>query len=252
MSLRSVAVRVLALVWALGALVLPGFGLIDLSVSWDADWPVMLEAGWGLFFTAFVGLAFLVIAARPRAAAAPFVQLWLSSGCLVLAGALSAEPPALFAAALVALAVVSVGGAAPSRWRGRWGLRPLRPLVLLAVVAAAPAAVYAWQMTGRNREAGGLDLTMGVDHYAVQAAVGLAIVASTAVAACWPGGRRLLCFSAGASAGYLGLVSYNWPATPGGVGSAWSLSALVWGALVLVVAALPQRDGPKTAVPSAQ
>ena len=42
--MRLLAVRVLAVLFALTWLVLPGFGLIDLSVSWDPDWPVVLEA----------------------------------------------------------------------------------------------------------------------------------------------------------------------------------------------------------------
>lgn len=61
-----VAVRALALLFALSWLIIPGFGLIDLSVTWSPDWPVMLEAGRGLFFSVFVGLAFLVVALFPK------------------------------------------------------------------------------------------------------------------------------------------------------------------------------------------
>ena len=45
---RLIVVRVLAVLFALTWLVLPGFGLIDLSVTWDPDWPVVLEASWGV------------------------------------------------------------------------------------------------------------------------------------------------------------------------------------------------------------
>jgi hypothetical protein len=242
MSLRSVAVRMLALVWALAALTFPGFGLIDLSVSWDADWPVMLEAGWGLFFTVFVGLPFLVISVWPRTRSAPFVQLLLSVASLVIASIMSAEAPAFTAAVVVTLTVLSVRSAAP---RMRWRRPPVRPSgAFLALTAAGlvPAAVYSWDMAARNRRVGGLDITMGVDHYAVQAALPIAIVAATSVAAGWPSGRRLLGFSAGISAGYLGLVSYNWPATAGAVGSEWSIATVIWGGLALVASALPHSN----------
>ena len=65
-AMRRVAVRLLAGLFAVGWLVFPGFGAIDLSVTWDADWPQVLEAGWGLFFTVIVGAAFALVALRPR------------------------------------------------------------------------------------------------------------------------------------------------------------------------------------------
>ena len=33
--------------FAVSWFVLPGFAVIDLSVTWNADWPQVLEAGWG-------------------------------------------------------------------------------------------------------------------------------------------------------------------------------------------------------------
>ena len=52
--MRGVAARAFSGVFALSWLVLPGFGVIDLSVTWNADWPQVLEAGWGLFATVIV------------------------------------------------------------------------------------------------------------------------------------------------------------------------------------------------------
>ena len=62
---RLLVVRVLAAFFALTWLVLPGFGLIDLSVTWDPDWPVVLEASWGVFMTVLVGGSFLAARRRP-------------------------------------------------------------------------------------------------------------------------------------------------------------------------------------------
>ena len=56
----EILLRVLAGVFALSWLGLPGFGLIDLSVtlSPDPSWQGVLEAGWGLYMTAFVGVVY--------------------------------------------------------------------------------------------------------------------------------------------------------------------------------------------------
>ena len=62
--MRLLAVRVLAVLCALTWLVLPGFGVIDLSVTWDPGWPVVLEASWGVFMTVLVGGSFLAVAVR--------------------------------------------------------------------------------------------------------------------------------------------------------------------------------------------
>jgi hypothetical protein len=50
-----IVARLLATFFAPTWLLLPGFGLIDLSVTLDADCPVVLEAGWGVFMTVLVG-----------------------------------------------------------------------------------------------------------------------------------------------------------------------------------------------------
>ena len=42
-------------------------GVIDLAVTWDPDWPVALEAGWGLLCTIGLGLPFLAFGALAAA-----------------------------------------------------------------------------------------------------------------------------------------------------------------------------------------
>ena len=61
------------------------------------------------------------------------------------------------------------------------------------------------------------DVTMGVDHYAVQGALALALPALALLAAVWPCGRRLLGLGVGLCAGYVGLVSFAFPATWAGL-----------------------------------
>jgi hypothetical protein len=75
LPVRLLTVRLLAMAWALTWWIFPGFGLIDLSVTWDPGWPVVLEASWGLFMTVLVAGSFLTVAVRPHARAAPAVIL---------------------------------------------------------------------------------------------------------------------------------------------------------------------------------
>src|SRR6185312_14076347 len=74
-SVRTPVTRLLAVLFALTWLVFPGFGLIDLSVSWDEDWPVVLEAGWGAVMTVLVGGSFLAVAVRPTRTAPALAML---------------------------------------------------------------------------------------------------------------------------------------------------------------------------------
>ena len=80
------------------------------------------------------------------------------------------------------------------------------------------------------------ELTMGVDHHAVQGALAVALVALSPAAAVWPRGRRHLGLATGICAGYLGLVSFAFPATWAGFSPSWSALCMAWGAAVAVLA----------------
>ena len=235
-GVRIAGLRLLALVLSLSWLVFPGFGLIDLSETWDPDWPVVLEASWGLFCTVVVGVPFLVVAASPRRSGPALVQLGCAAAVLAVAAVAGLEAPLAGLTALLAveLAVVAAFRAAPP-------LRPLRtaldvPLLLTAVLAAPAWLVHARHMAAANRlELLTADVTVGVDHYAVQAATALALVVLPVVAACWPRGRVLLCLSSAAVAAYLGLVSSAWPGAEAGFSPAWSAAAMAWGAALGVL-----------------
>ena len=236
--MRQVTLHVVAVFFALTWLVFPGFGLPDLGVSWDPDWPVVLEASWGAFMTVLVAGSFLTVAVRPRARAAPAVTVavtlvaWAVSAVAALewellgfAGLLAGE------AALVAL-LLGRGRPVPPRW----SVRP--PLLGAAAAAAVPWTLHAVDMYRLNRnnisEAAG-DITMGTDHYAVQGALALALGALALAAALWPGPRRHLGLSVGLVAGYLGLVSLTHPGYDGALGTAWSALAIAWGVAVAVL-----------------
>ena len=237
--MRLVLLRVLATFFALTWLVLPGFGLIDLSVTWDPGWPVVLEASWGLFMTVLVGGSFLAIALRPRRSSPASVVLGVALAALLVSAAAGLEWQLLGYAALLAvqLPVVLL---VPDRERLRpvaWSVRP--PLLVCAALGIVPWTVHAERMFASNRRNAGViigDVTMGVDHYAVQGALAVSLVVLALLAACWPRGRRYLGASVGLCAGYLGLVSLAFPATWAGFSPLWSVIAMTWGAAIAVLA----------------
>jgi hypothetical protein len=244
--MRRIAACLLSGVFAISWLVLPGFGLIDLSVTWDADWPQVLEAGWGLFATAIVGAAFLLLAVRPRVSMPAGAQLVVATGSLAVSAVVARETGLLVLAALLGFQTAVVGGLLRGAWRDGMELwaplsRISRPLLLLAAFGAIPWFAYALQMWSLNREGrSDSDITMGIDHYAMQGAFALVLVVLPLLAALRADLHPFVPICAGAAAFYLGLVSLAWPDAAGGLGRAWSIAAMAWG-LALVAATVAHR-----------
>lgn len=241
----EILLRVLAGVFALSWLGLPGFGLIDLSVtlSPDPSWQGVLEAGWGLYVTAFVGVPFVAIAIRGRSRAAPAVAaLYVATMALICSAVVALEVPALVLAMVLGLETVIVTGA-PSRQVTRFPMRlTWQPLVIPLVLGLVPWLLYAWSMWNLNRQSRPeRDITIGVDHYAVQGAYALATLMLVALAVLWPAGRVFLALIAGVAAVYLGVVSWFWYPTPGAFDRTWSGLCAVWGLAVTVLALQPRR-----------
>ena len=227
---RILLVRMLAALFAASWVVFPGFGVIDLSVTWSSEWPQVLEAGWGLFFTVLVGAAFVSVAIRPRSAGPPVAQLAVSSLTLAVSVVAGRETPLAWVAVLLALETLVVSWLAGSSWRS-WAARVVSaPMLALAAVGLVPWIVYALDMWESNREERqDTDITNSIDHYAVQGALGLALAALPLLAALRPALTPLLGVCTGVAAAYLGLVSFAWQDAAGGFGRAWSGAALAWG-----------------------
>jgi hypothetical protein len=239
---RLLVVRVLAVLFALTWLVFPGFGLIDLSVTWDPGWPVVLEASWGVFMTVLVGGSFLAVAVAPHRTAPAQAVLLVTLATWLLATAAGLEEPLL----LYVGVLLAEGGVLLALAPAREPLRPFRrsvsrPLLAVAVLGVVPWLVHAERMLASNRRNAGVligDVTMGVDHYAVQGALAVALPTLAVLAAVWPRGRRLLGIGAGACAGYVGVVSAAFPGTWGGLSPLWSALCIGWGVVLAVLAAV--------------
>ncbi len=250
--MKGIVLRALAVLFALSWLVLPGFGLIDLSVTWASDWPQVLEAGWGLFFTVLVGAAFGLVAVRPRVSTPAVVQLVVAAGVLAVSAVLARELRLLalsFAIALETAIVMWI----PERERLRareLRLQVSRPLLLLASLGVVAWVVYAVRMYALSRQKRwDTDVTLDIDHYSVQGALGLALAALAILTTVCPGGCRFIACCIGVVAAYLGLVSFAWPDAAGGFGQAWSAAAMAWG-MALVAVALFRAIGAGRAGPA--
>ncbi|MFO6452916.1 MULTISPECIES: hypothetical protein [unclassified Aeromicrobium] len=226
--LRLWAVLV-ALVW-----LVPGFGLIDLFFSWNPDWPVMVEAGWGLFVSLGLALPLLVAAVRPASAQAALAQLSVAGAALLGAVVLGREAEAWWMLLLAAVSGLTVWAIARRQPSSSSSPVRLRALVPLALVAVPFALTYAWRMTTAGWDGPPADITNDVDHYVIQAALALAVPA-LALLATRSGSLRLSGTSAALMAGYSGLVSWAFPGTLAGWPAWISVGAMAWAAVVLAV-----------------
>ena len=246
--MRPLVVRVVAALFVLTWFALPGFGLIDLSVAWDPDWPVVLEASWGVFMTVLVGGSFLAVAVRPHRTAPAEVILLVTLATWLVATVAGLEWPLLLFVGVLLVETGIVAALLPARER----VRPLvlsvwPPLLVAAALGVVPWGVHAERMFASNRRGAGEiigDVTMGVDHYAVQGALALALPVLALLAAVWPRGRRSLGVGVGLCAGYVGLVSYAFPGTWAGFEPGWSVICVAWAASVAALAVLAPRAAP--------
>ena len=233
--MRPVLARVLAALFAAGWIVFPGFGAIDLSVTWDPDWPQVLEAGWGLFFTVLVGAAFVVLAFRPRSAA-PVAQLAVATIALAVSVVAGREASLVWVPVVLAVETLVVAWLARSSWRSALASRGAFPRWSRSWHSALSRGSRMPSTCGpRTAKRPDWDITNGIDHYAVQGALGLALAVLPLLAALRPALTPLAPVCAGIAAGYLGLVSFAWEDAAGGFGRTWSAAAMAWGLCLVAV-----------------
>jgi len=121
----------------------------------------------------------------------------------------------------------------------RWSTAP-GALVILAV---APCCAYAWTSARTTGGAQLTDDTWGLDHWPVQAALPLALLLISALAAGHPPGWRLPTWSAGTAAAWLAAVCWLEPHLVASVSRPWAAITLLWSAAFITATYLSAREG---------
>jgi hypothetical protein len=209
------------------------FGIIDLQTVLlnDPDWreSYLLETGWGVLFTLLVAVPFGALVARPHHGIL-LAQLVAVSVAIAAATLWSGYALLLVPATVVVVLAAAVGQLAGHRPRGL----PLdRALRWMAVLGAFGGGAFAARVLAEY-PAPHPDLTWGLDHHPMQAALGLAVATVGAVGAAGVGGRaagwRVPVWTLAVGVGWVGGWSMVYPDLPGSMGSGLGLAALVWAA----------------------
>ncbi|HEX6871242.1 MAG TPA: hypothetical protein VF163_09100 [Micromonosporaceae bacterium] len=245
------------MIFALTWFIFPGFGLADLmvTISPTPGWVMysVLEAGWGLLATMFISAAFMAAAIRPQWTYEIAVQVVAVAAALAAAAVAASEPRLWwFVAGLIAqlgllVWLARISGrpwsdatAEATLWSGdawsRW------PMLVMVALGAGPWLVYAVDMFAANRAGlGPVDLTVGVNHWAVQGALALSLILLSVTSIKRPPLRRFSAVRVGLAAAYLGLCSLRQPDAGAALPAMWSVAAIVWGAAVVMAAWLASR-----------
>lgn len=241
---RTLATRIVA------ALLAAVFGLLFFSLpllvlSWASSGEDEIHAvhgiGWGVLagLLLAVGLAAHAIAPRlvaPLQLAAAAVLALVVATALGDAGGLPQAAP--FVLALGLLVFLSPARSAFADLAPR-----NRVLLAIAVVAAVPLLVYAWDQAGLSRSAAPTDPHVAEeDHYGSMAGMGIALFLGGVVAAAQRPGWRVALWCAGLGAVLFGLASLIL-GSAGAVTAVWGVVAVVGGIAFIVVGELDARRG---------
>ena len=233
LAARAVA-GVSALFWGIAF-----FGLADLLVVVvnDPDWrdSYLLEAGWGVLFTFLVAVPLVAVAVRPTQGV-HLAQLLAVAVAIAAAAVWSGYLPQLIPAALVAGNALVIAALTGARFVGP----PLDPMLRWLVVAGAVGGGAFAAMAVDNHPMTVPDLTWGLDHLPMQAAVGLAVITVGMVATAGVGGRvsgwRVPVWTLAATVGWVGYWSTAYPDVEGSLGRGFGWSAVAWAVAFVVVA----------------
>ncbi len=216
------------------------FGVIDLlafAAGEEFHATLVLGTGWGLVFLFLVAVPLGAVAGWRRATApVARAQVALVAVAVVAGAALSASARHFVLAAALGVTVAVLlaldrGSATGVLQTWRWSRAP----GALVIVAVGPACAYAWTAARSAGSGGVTDDTWSLDHWPVQAALPLALLAIAALASGHPRGWRLPAWCVAMAAGWFAVVCWLQPNLAGSVGRTWSTALFVW-ALAFIAA----------------
>jgi hypothetical protein len=223
------------------------YGLIDLLAFAQGEQfhvALLLSTGWGLLFLFLVAAPLTALAVRASAVSpSALAQVTLVAAAVIAAAALSASPRYLAVAAGLLVTVAVLALAARDRpWHAleawRWSTLP----ATLVLIAVAPCCAYAWTSARTTGDARITDDTWGLDHWPAQAALPLALLLISALAAGHSSGWRLPAWSAGAAAAWFAIVCGLEPHLVASVSRPWAVATLLWSVAFIAATHLGARD----------
>lgn len=214
------------------------FALVDLTVPLflqsrpEFYESYLLETGWGVLFTFFVGIPFCVLGSRPESVSAALLPVVAATAVLVAAVA-SAQPTHLAIAGglLAPIAVIVLFDRRTALEAVRTAGRFHWPTLALSIIALPVAALFAFEMAAAAREGRHpVGLTYDFDHWPIQAAAALVIPLAGAMLSFRLPGWRLMVFLVAAGTAWLGTVSIIYPDHAGSLGTVTGWAAAIWAA----------------------
>lgn len=258
---RRILVRTIAWLCCAVSLTLL-FGLIDLGTTLGLSdpryaWSMSLEASWGSLFTFMIGGGFAWIGAVPRRPGPGVTLLGIVAVAVLLGSAILGDGRPLWVAGpLAAITGLLALGLRSFLTVPRPDRRSASPGRAVLAFTGVPLWLgYAWIMTqlALTADPGAGDETIGIDHWPVQVALGIAValgcaVLGTAEVTARPAIWRELAlwrWAFGLTSVFVAWATLAYPDRAGAMPHpAWGTLILLWGLLIaLSPAKTPPRGG---------
>lgn len=218
------------------------FGIVDLLTlpGWvdpRYEWKVPLEVSWGSLFTFVVAGSYVRIARNPFEPWPAIGLLSITTAALILSSTLGIDARPLPVALVIGATVAVFARLArkstapfPRQWRMSW-----QHLVVAA--AGIPLWLfYVLHALAMSREGRADDISWGIEHWPVQAAVGMTLALSAVLMAFWVPARSLLGVTTSLSAALIGTAMLAYPDRAGAMDNPmWGVAMVVWATVLALL-----------------
>ena len=241
--IRRIAFRV----WAAALVVVFGvgfFGLISLGLGWfesvhGVAGPVT-DLGYGALVGIILTMGVLLQLRAPEGRIAGVQQAALVIPALLIGSALASDSQNVVAALILVPTLGILLALHPARREFlRRGAGLSRKLFAITVLGAIPLSAYALAMGTEARDLAGPP--HHIQRLSTMAALAIAVMLASLLAALRTQGWRIPAWSAGTAAIVFGLASSVFPDQRGAEGSGWGAVAIAEGVLFIAVAELESR-----------